>query len=141
MDDAAIRTALERHWAASNAGDFDAEHAIYRDDAMLDYPQSGERIRGRHNIQSSRMAQPNLKRFTVRRISGGGDLWISELILTYDDQLSYVVSLMEFTDGQGSTKPSISAIPSPPDLPALNGLNLRREKVSGFGIIVRAEEP
>ena len=47
MDDRAVRAALERHWAASDASDFEAEHEIYREDAVLDYPQSGERIRGR----------------------------------------------------------------------------------------------
>ncbi len=41
MDDLEIRAALDRHWAASDADDFDGEHAIYRDDAILDYPQSG----------------------------------------------------------------------------------------------------
>ena len=41
-----IRTALDRHWAASAAGDLEAEHDIYHDDAICDYPQSGERIRG-----------------------------------------------------------------------------------------------
>ena len=67
-------------------GDFVAEHEIYRADAILEYPQSGERIRGRSNIQASRAAQPNAKRFNVRRILGGGDLWVSELVLKYDDQ-------------------------------------------------------
>jgi hypothetical protein len=42
------------------------------------------------------MAQPNRKRFNVRRVLGGGDLWISELILTYDEQPVFVVSIMEF---------------------------------------------
>jgi hypothetical protein len=99
MDDGTVRLALERHWVASDAGDFAAEHDIYRDDAVLDYPQSGERIRGRRNIQESRRVQPNRKRFTVSRIIGGGDLWISEFVLTYDDAPAYVVSIMEFSDG------------------------------------------
>ena len=67
-----IRAALDAHWAASDANDFDVEHEIYREDATLEYPQSGERIRGRRNIQASRVAQPNSKRFTVRRIVGAG---------------------------------------------------------------------
>jgi SnoaL-like domain len=96
MRDDDLRAALLRHWAASDANDFATEHQIYRDDAVLEYPQSGERIRGRSNIQSSREAQPNAKRFTVRRILGGGDLWISELVLKYDEQPFYVVSVMEF---------------------------------------------
>ncbi|MGY3485734.1 hypothetical protein ACVW1C_003617 [Bradyrhizobium sp. USDA 4011] len=99
MDDQAIRAALQRHWEASDASDFEREHEIYREDAVLDYPQSGERIRGRRNIQQSRTVQPNKKRFTIQRMIGGGDLWITEYILTYDDRPSYVVSIMEFRDG------------------------------------------
>src|SRR5690348_7075339 len=100
MDDRTVRVALERHWDASDASDFKAEHEIYREDAVLDYPQSGERIRGRHNIQQSRTVQPNKKRFTVRRIIGSGDLWVTEFVLTYDGQPSYTVSIMEFKDGK-----------------------------------------
>lgn len=99
MEDRVTRAALERHWRDSDANDFEAEHAIYRDDAILDYPQSGERIRGRRAIQESRTVQPNRKRFAVRRIIGGGDLWVSEFVLTYDGVPSYVVSIMEFGDG------------------------------------------
>jgi hypothetical protein len=95
-----IRAALERHWAASDANDFETEHEIYCDDAILDYPQSGERIRGRRHIQFSRAAQPNKKRFNVKRILGTDDLWITEFVLTYDGLPSYVVSIMEFHGGQ-----------------------------------------
>lgn len=99
MDDRSLRLALERHWKASDEGDFDVEHDIYREDAVLDYPQSGERIRSRQNIRQSRFLQPNRKRFAVRRITGSGDLWISEFTLSYDDKPSYAVSIMEFHDG------------------------------------------
>ena len=99
-EDRNIRAALDRHWAASDANDFEAEHEIYHDDAVLEYPQSGERIRGRHNIQASRFAQPNKKRFTVRRVLGAADLWVTEFVLTYDGLPSYTVSIMEFRDGK-----------------------------------------
>jgi hypothetical protein len=100
MKDDDLRAALQRHWAASDADDFEAEHQIYAEHAVLDYPQSGERIRGREQIQASRTAQPSLKRFAVRRMLGGGDLWISEVVITYDGRPSYVVSIMEFEDGK-----------------------------------------
>ena len=100
MDDREIRAALDRHWAASGANDFDTEHQIYREDAVLEYPQSGERIRGRRNIQASRAAQPNQKRFAVRRIVGAGELWVTEYVLTYDGRPSHTVSIMEFEGGQ-----------------------------------------
>jgi hypothetical protein len=100
MDDRAVRAALQRHWDASDAGDFEVEHDIYREDAVLDYPQSGERIRGRRKIQESRFVQPSKKAFAVRRMTGSGDLWITEFTLTYDGMPSYVVSIMEFREGQ-----------------------------------------
>src|SRR6201981_1020732 len=95
--DQEIRAALDRHWAASDANDFEAEHRIYREDAVLEYPQSAERIRGRRNIQITRAKQPSEKRFAVRRIIGSGDLWVTEYILTYDGRPSYTVGIMEFS--------------------------------------------
>ncbi|HTW24887.1 MAG TPA: nuclear transport factor 2 family protein [Candidatus Baltobacteraceae bacterium] len=94
--DERIRKALDQHWAASDANDFETEHLIYLEDAVLDYPQSGERTRGRANIQKQRGIQPNKKRFAVRRIVGSGNLWVTEFTLTYDGKPSYTVSIMEF---------------------------------------------
>src|SRR3954453_10536023 len=99
MQDQQIRAALDQHWAASDANDFETEHRIYHEDAVLDYPQSGERIRASPNIQNQRASQPNKKRFAVRRIIGGGDLWVTEFVLTYDDKPSYTVRIMEFREG------------------------------------------
>ena len=100
MKDAIIRANLERHWLAADANDFSTEHEIYHEDAVLEYPQSRERIRGRQRILASRQAQPNNKRFTIRRIIGHGDIWISEFILSYDSRPSYSVSIMEFKKGK-----------------------------------------
>jgi hypothetical protein len=72
--DREIRAALDQHWVASDASDFETEHLTYQEDAVLNYPQSGERTRGRRNIQNQRASQPSKKRFTVRRIIGGGGL-------------------------------------------------------------------
>jgi hypothetical protein len=96
--DQGIRAALDQQWAASDANDLETEHRIYHEDAVLEYSQSGERTRGRRNIQNQRASQPSKKRFTVRRIIGGGDLWVTEFILTYDDKPTYTVSIMEFRD-------------------------------------------
>jgi hypothetical protein len=96
MRDQEIRAALNQHWAASDVDDFETEHRIYHEDAVLEYPQSGERTRGRRNIQNQRASQPSKKRFSIQRIIGGGDLWVTEFILTYDGKPSYTVSIMEF---------------------------------------------
>ena len=114
MDERNIRAALDRHWAAADANDLEEEHQIYREDAVLDYPQSGERIRGRQRIRSSRAAQPNRKRFTVRRIIGTGDLWITELVLTYDGRPAYTVSIMELVEGKVARETQYFADPFEP---------------------------
>jgi hypothetical protein len=97
--DTEIRARIQDHWAASERGDQDAEHEIYAADAVLDYPQSGERFRGRANIQAQRGGHPADRHFTVRRISGGGNLWISECVITYDGEPTHSVSIMEFARG------------------------------------------
>ncbi len=92
------RAALEEHWSASERGNTEAEHAIYADDAILDYPQSGERFRGRATIAAQRGGHPSDRHFTVRRIVGSGDLWVNEVTITYDGVPSYSVSIMELAD-------------------------------------------
>jgi hypothetical protein len=92
------RKRIAQHWEASESGDIDTEHAIYAEDAILDYPQSGERFRGRSKIQAQRGGHPAERHFTVLRILGGGDQWVSQCIITYDGKPTYSVSIMEFTD-------------------------------------------
>src|ERR1700677_788893 len=98
--DARTRARIEQHWQASESGDADTEHAIYAADAILDYPQSGERFRSRSKIQAQRGGHPAERHFTVLRIRGGGDLWISECVITYDGAPAYSVSIMELRNGQ-----------------------------------------
>src|SRR6202522_185407 len=111
--DQQIRAALDQHWAASDASDFETEHLIYHEDAVLEYPQSGERTRGRRNIQGQRASQPSNKRFSIRRIIGSGDLWVTEYILTYDSKPSYTVSIMEFTGVKVARETQYFADPFP----------------------------
>jgi hypothetical protein len=101
MQEEEIRTALNTHWQASAAGDANAEHNIYDDDAICDYPQSGERILGRSNLQALRSHHPGRPSgFKVRRILGNGNLWITEYTITYQGRLAFTVSIMEFRDGK-----------------------------------------
>jgi hypothetical protein len=102
MDEQAIRAALNQHWAASASGDQNTEHEIYADDAVCDYPQSGERILGRRNLQALRSHHPGKPSgFEIKRIVGRGDLWITEYTIVYlgGAQL-YTVSIMEFKDSK-----------------------------------------
>src|ERR1700759_290767 len=101
MQEEQIRETLNRHWQASAAGDANAEHDIYEDDAICDYPQSGERILGRSNLQALRSHHPGKPSgFKVKRIVGNGDLWITEYTITYQGRPAFTVSIMEFRDGK-----------------------------------------
>jgi hypothetical protein len=96
-----IRDALDAHWRASAAGDFAAEHAIYDENAICDYPQSGERILGRRNLRALRSHHPGKPSgFNVRRMVGEADLWVTEYTITYQGRPSYTVSIMEFANGK-----------------------------------------
>jgi SnoaL-like domain len=101
MQDETIRDALDAHWQASAAGDLEAEHEIYDDDVICDYPQSGERILGRNNLQALRGHHPDKPSgFDVRRIQGDGHLWVTEYTITYQGRAACTVSVMEFRDGK-----------------------------------------
>lgn len=111
--EADIRARLQQHWEASERGDIVAEHAIYAADAILDYPQSGERFRGRARIQAQRGGHPAERHFTIRRIGGGGGLWVSECVITYDGLPTHSISVMEITDGLVTHETQYFADPFP----------------------------
>ena len=119
--DAEIQVRIQQHWEASERGDIDTEHAIYADDAILDYPQSGERFRGRSKIKAQRGGHPAERHFTIRRIQGSGGLWVSECVITYDGVPTHSVSIMEITDGLVTHETQYFADPFPasPDRAAL----------------------
>jgi hypothetical protein len=97
--DAQAMARIMEHLQASERGDSTTEHTIYAADAILDYPQSGERFRGRATIAAQRSGHPADRHFTVLRITGSGDVWVSECVITYDGVPSHSVSIMEFSSG------------------------------------------
>lgn len=101
MQDKSIADTLNVHWRASADGDLNAEHDIYDDHAICDYPQSGERICGRDNLQALRSHHPGKPSgFNIRRMLGNGDLWVTEYVIHYQEQMVYTVSVMEFRNGK-----------------------------------------
>jgi ketosteroid isomerase-like protein len=96
MDDEPIRKLIADHFA--NAGrDEAATSTIYADDAVLEFPQGRERIRGRVNIEAFRAAYPAALDITISRMIGHGELWINQVVIRYDGKPSYSVSIMEFS--------------------------------------------
>ena len=98
MDDTALRKALERHWETSGK-DEEAAHEIYHDDAVLEFPQSGERFEGVANFREWRRQYPAGLRFRIRRITAREDLVVVECSVSYNDgPWQYGVQLLEFRD-------------------------------------------
>jgi hypothetical protein len=101
MADQDNQAALTQHWVASASGDLETEHNIYDDNVLCEYPQSGERIRGRRNLQALRGHHPGKPSgFNVRRIVGSGNLWVTEYVITYGGKPFQTVSIMEFKGGK-----------------------------------------
>ena len=72
-----IRAILDRYWEATVALDLERIHEIYHDDVVV------ERIR-KKNIYELRAHYPAKLNFRILRTRGEGNLWITELIITYD---------------------------------------------------------
>jgi hypothetical protein len=101
MNNQRDRLALDQHWAASASGDLETEHNIYDDNVLCEYPQSGEEIHGRRNLQALRGHHPGKPSgFSIRRIVGAGDLWVTEYVINYQGKPFSTVSIMEFRDGK-----------------------------------------
>jgi hypothetical protein len=98
MDEQVARGLIAEHFA--NAGkDEVAASEIYADDAVLEFPQGRERIRGKANILAFRSVYPASLEFEIHRTIGSGNLWVNEYTISYDGKPSYVVGIMEFSHG------------------------------------------
>jgi hypothetical protein len=96
MDEAAARAALERHWEYAGS-DQDIAHEIYHEDAVLEFPQSGERFEGVENFREWRRQYPAALGFQIRDIRGREDLWVAENSIRYDDgPWNFTVNILEF---------------------------------------------
>ncbi len=108
MNETVARAMIEDHFAASNiavAGggpgdDIARASEIYADDAVVEWPQGGERIRGKANIIAFRSAYPARQDFQLHRTIGCHNLWVNEYTIRYDDRPLLVVGIMEFRDGK-----------------------------------------
>jgi hypothetical protein len=100
MSDATIRAALVRHWEYSGR-DEDIAHEIYHDDAVLEFPQSGERFVGVASFREFRRSYPATLDFQIRNIRGGGEFWVAENSISYDGgPWQLTVSILEFRGAQ-----------------------------------------
>src|SRR5437763_15550444 len=101
MADDSVRAAIDRHCAASATGEQVGEHEIYHDDVVCEYPQSGEFVYGRRNLEALRSHHPDkASEFSVRRIVGEGSLWGSEQVSHDGGRRLFAVRGMECGGGK-----------------------------------------
>jgi hypothetical protein len=95
-----VRAALVRHWQHA-AADQDVTHEIYADEAVLEFPQSGERFVGVENFREWRRLYPAKLAFRIREIRGRDDLWVAENLISYDGgPWQFTTNILEFRDGK-----------------------------------------
>ena len=79
MDQDGARAALQHYFDRSAAGDHDGAHDVYQQDAVLEFPQSGERFEGVPNFKEWRRRYPADVDLVIRRVRGGGDVFTAEV--------------------------------------------------------------
>ena len=98
----AARRIVERYWQTMNANDWHGASELLHDDYALDYPQSGERFRGREHFIALNADYPAAGpwRFSLHRIVAGEGEAVSDVTVTAPSVTARVVSFFELRDGK-----------------------------------------
>ncbi len=98
MDEPTVRAMLLQNLEHSRSDPVLA-HEMYHDDAVLEFPQSGERFEGVENFREWRSTYPASTDFEIREVRGRDDLWVVEVSVRYDDgPRNFGVSIQEFRE-------------------------------------------
>jgi SnoaL-like protein len=98
MDAATVRAMLQQQFEHAGS-DPELSHAMYREDAVLEFPQSGERFEGVENFREWRSNYPAETAFELREVRGRDDFWVAELLVSYDGgDPHFGVSILELRD-------------------------------------------
>ena len=99
--DGANRALVERFFAASERGDA-AELALLMDDDMvMEWPQSGERFRGRDNVLGAMAAVEIKPEFAGEaRLVGAGSIWVLMVPLRYGEDVLHYAAVVELDAGR-----------------------------------------
>ena len=86
-----------RRYFESAGADVERAHELYHDDAVLEFPQSGERFEGVGNFTEWRRRFPAEVSYRIRRVTVRDDLVVVELSVSYDGgPWQFGVQLLEF---------------------------------------------
>jgi ketosteroid isomerase-like protein len=85
-----------------NTNDFRSVGRLLHDDFLLEWPQSGERIRGAENFAAMNERYPAAGpwRFTVNRIVAGAASGVSDVTVTDGERVDTAVTFFELRDGR-----------------------------------------
>ena len=101
MSDDENRLILERSFLALWSGDIEGAVASMAEDAVVEWPQSGDRIVGKDACSLVYRNYPGgSPSYELRRISGGGDLFVVEATGQYGSDTVHAVSIVEFRNGK-----------------------------------------
>jgi ketosteroid isomerase-like protein len=73
---------------------------LFRDDAIMDWPQSGEKVIGAENRRGIYSSFPQLPTITPRRMVSDGNLVVAEAMMDYGSSKSQATFIFEFKDGK-----------------------------------------
>lgn len=102
MDPVEVRHIVERYWETMNTNDWSTAGRLLHDDFTLDWPQSGERIRGRENFAAvnANYPHPGPWRFQVRRLIADEHGAASDVVVTAPALSARVITFFEVRDGR-----------------------------------------
>ena len=100
MSEQQNRDTLERYFQALEQQDLDAMEELLHDDYVEEYPQSGERIRGKDNWRMIAENYPGLPNMTDHSYVLSGDLGVMKMTLEYDGNRVYACEIVDFEEGK-----------------------------------------
>jgi len=101
MSESRNRATVQALVDAINGRDLEALDKVFTEDIVMEWPQSGERIRGEKNRREIYSRFPSLPKVTPRRLTGSDDVWVLEASLDYGDGDPYqAVFILEMLDSR-----------------------------------------
>jgi ketosteroid isomerase-like protein len=103
MNESDVRRMIDEYWSALNARDMARLADFFTDDVVVEWPQSGERMRGRDACVNVYMNYPGggPKLVEVPRVMGRDDFWVAELVTDYPDgKRFHTATVIELRDGK-----------------------------------------
>jgi ketosteroid isomerase-like protein len=101
VDTTGNRAVIGEFLEAAERRDFDAMARLAHDDIVMEWPQSGERFRGKENALGAMDSQEQKPEFAGEpRVIGSGEVWVVMMPLRYGDEVHHYVGVLELEDGK-----------------------------------------